>query len=205
MKAKHRRDKPPPRPRPALPIPDRSLPAPDSPAFPGAAHALTGGPVDGGPSEPVLASAFPLTCARIRSISAGSSMLAMTCRDAPMPRAHGCAGAATRTALPQRAQLSTSMPKTRFSRGRSAARRRGAARTRRPGRAGRAPTHRELVRESPEGQSPEERRIAAALSAAGVLPATRPQILRLLSLASVVMPSFGAETSIEISGPVGRQ
>jgi hypothetical protein len=27
----------------------------------------------------------------------------------------------------------------------------------------------------------------------------------LLSLASVVMPSFGAETSIEISGPVGRQ
>ena len=32
----------------SLPIPDRSLPAPDSPAFPGAAHALTGGPVDGG-------------------------------------------------------------------------------------------------------------------------------------------------------------
>jgi hypothetical protein len=100
----------------SLPIPDRSLPAPDSPAFPGAAHALTGGPVDGGPSEPVLASAFPLTCARIRSISAGSSMLAMTCRDALMPRAHGCAGAATRTALPQRTQLSTSIPKTRLSR-----------------------------------------------------------------------------------------
>jgi len=43
--------------------------------------------------------AFPRTCARIRSIGTGSSMLAIT-----------------RTALPQRAQFSTSMPKTRFSR-----------------------------------------------------------------------------------------
>ena len=64
-----------------------------------AAHALTGGPVDGGPSEAVSLSVFPRTCSRIRSISAGSSMQAMIF-----------------TAWPQRTQLSTSMPKTRFSR-----------------------------------------------------------------------------------------
>ena len=42
-------------------------------------------------------------------ITAGSSILAMTCMDALMPRAHGCAGAATLTAPPQVSQVVISM------------------------------------------------------------------------------------------------
>ena len=83
---------------PADPRSPASLPAHRAPSV-CAAHARTGGLVGGGPSETALFSPLPLICARIRSISTGSSMLAITL-----------------TAEPQRTQLSTSMPKTRFSR-----------------------------------------------------------------------------------------
>ena len=83
---------------PADPRSPASLPAHRAPSV-CAVHARTGGLVGGGPSETALFSPLPLICARIRSISTGSSMLAITL-----------------TAEPQRAQLSTSMSNTRFSR-----------------------------------------------------------------------------------------